>query len=155
MSRAAASIDVPGLASEAEALWYDPVRWAAWVDGFKHVASLAEGWPAEGALVWDSHPGGRGRVLERVTAYEARVGQTLAVEDERLRGTQKVAFTPAGDHVSITLELDYELKEQTPATWLVDRLFVRRQVEASLQRTLAGFARERRGDLEWEAEGTR
>ena len=155
MSRAAASIEVPGLASEAEALWYDPVRWAAWVDGFKHVASLAEGWPADGALVWDSHPGGRGRVLERVTAYEARVGQTLAVEDERLRGTQKVMFKPAGDHVTVTLELDYGLKEQTPVTWLVDRLFFRRQVEASLQRTLAGFARERRGDLEWEAGGSR
>jgi hypothetical protein len=151
MSRASASIDVPGLASEAETLWYDPVRWPAWVDGFKHVASLADGWPAEGALMWDSHPGGRGRVLEQVTAYEARVGQTLSVEDERLRGTQKVTFTPSGDHVAVTLELDYELKEQTPATWLVDRLFVRRQVEASLQRTLAGFARERRGDLEWEA----
>ena len=155
MSRAAASIEVPGLASEAEALWYDPVRWAAWVDGFKHVASLAEGWPAEGALVWDSHPGGRGRVLEQVTAYEARVGQTLSVEDERLRGTQKVTFTPSGDHVNITLELEYELKQQTPATWLVDRLFVRRQVETSLQRSLAAFARERRGDLEWEAGGSR
>ena len=155
MSRVAASIDVPGLASEAESLWYDPIRWAAWIDGFKSVASLADGWPAEGRLVWDSHPGGRGRVLERVTAYEARVGQTLSVEDERLRGTQRVAFAPAGDHVTVTLELEYELKERTPATRIVDLLFIRRQVEASLQRTLAGFARERRGDLEWEAPESR
>ena len=155
MSGVGASIDVPGLASEAEALWYDPVRWASWVDGFKAVASLPGGWPAEGALIWDSHPGGRGRVLEQVVAYEARVGQTLSVEDERLRGTQKVSFTPAGDHVTVRLELEYELKQRTPATRLVDLLFVRRQVEASLRRTLAGFARERRGDLEWEASESR
>ncbi len=155
MSRVSASIDVPGLASDAEALWYDPVRWAAWIDGFKAVATLPAGWPAEGALIWDSHPGGRGRVLEQVTAYEARIGQTLSVEDERLRGTQKVAFAPAGDHVTITLELEYELKERTPATRIVDLLFIRRQVEASLRRTLAGFARERRGDLEWEAQESR
>jgi hypothetical protein len=155
MSRVSASIDVPGLASEAEALWYDPVRWAAWVDGFKAVASLADGWPAEGRLIWDSHPGGRGRVLEQVVSYEARVGQTLSVEDERLRGTQTVSFTPGDDQVTVALELDYELKERTAATRVVDLLFIRRQVEASLRRTLAAFARERRGDLEWEAQESR
>jgi hypothetical protein len=94
-------------------------------------------------------------VLEQVTSYEARVGQTLSVEDGRLRGTQSVKFAPAGDHVTVTLELEYELKERTPATHVVDLLFIRRQVEASLRRTLAGFARERRGDLEWEASESR
>ena len=74
---------VPGLASEAEALWYDPQRWPVWVDGFGHVVKLEGEWPAPGArAVWDSKPGGRGRVVERVTAYEARAGQTLEVEDE-------------------------------------------------------------------------
>ena len=44
-------------------------------------------WPARGRAVGvESRPGGRGRVVERVTAYEARIGQTLAVEDEQLRG---------------------------------------------------------------------
>ncbi len=98
MGRASASLRVPGLASEAEALWYDPVRWAAWIDGFGHVVELPDGWPAEGRLVWDSTPGGRGRVAETVTAYEARGGQTLAVEDSRLRGTQRVAFAPRTRH---------------------------------------------------------
>ena len=34
MGKAQASVDVPGLASDAEALWYDPVRWPAFIDGF-------------------------------------------------------------------------------------------------------------------------
>ena len=155
MGRASASIEVPGLASDAEALWYDRIRWASWIDGFGHVAQLSDGWPAEGRLVWDSLPGGRGRVLEIVTAYEARVGQTLAIEDERMRGTQRVAFKPGPDAVEVTLELSYELKQRYPLTWLVDLLFVRREVAASLRRTLARFARERRTDMELEAESSR
>src|ERR687894_247940 len=151
MGRAAASLTVPGLASEAEALWYDPIRWPAWVDGFGHVVEVAEGWPAAGRVAWNSLPQGRGRVLETVLAYEPRTGQTLAVEDARLRGTQRVGFTPGPEAVRVTLALEYELKERTPLSGLTDRLFVRRQVVASLQRTLARFARERRADTELEA----
>jgi hypothetical protein len=151
MGRAEASVELPGLASEAEALWYDPVRWPAWIDGFGHVVELPEGWPGEGRLVWHSTAGGRGRVLEAVTAYEARAGQTLAVEDSRLRGSQRVAFEPGSDNVTVTLSLDYELKERNALTWLVDLLFVRREIVASLRRTLARFTRERRADTELEA----
>ena len=43
MGRAKASISVPGRAADAEALWYDPHRWQAWVDGFGHVVSLDDG----------------------------------------------------------------------------------------------------------------
>src|SRR4051812_29227410 len=103
MSRAQASVDVPGLASEAEALWYDPIRWPAWVDGFGHVVEISDDWPAGGRVVWNSTPGGRERVLEDVVAYEPRTGQTLAVEDSRLRGTQNVAFTPGPEHTTVTL----------------------------------------------------
>jgi hypothetical protein len=151
MGRAEASVEVPGLASAAEELWYDPVRWPAWIDGFAHVVELSEEWPAEGRLVWTSTPEGRGRVLETVIAYEPRSGQTLAVEDSRLRGTQRVEFTPGPDEVKVTLSLEYELKQRAPLTWLLDLLFVRRQIVASLRRTLARFARERRGDMELEA----
>jgi hypothetical protein len=108
MGRASASIDVPGLASEAEALWYDPVRWPSWVDGFGHVVELSDGWPAEGTLLWNSTPEGRGRVLETVTAYEPRSGQTLAVEDGRLRGTQQVRFEPGPDAVKRRGDMELE-----------------------------------------------
>jgi hypothetical protein len=151
MGRTEASVEVPGLASAAEELWYDPIRWPAWIDGFGHVVELPEGWPAEGRLIWTSTPDGRGRVLETVTEYEPRSGQTLAVEDNRLRGTQRVQFTPGPETVTVTLSLDYELKDRAPLTWLLDLLFVRRAVVASLRRTLARFARERRGDTELEA----
>jgi polyketide cyclase/dehydrase/lipid transport protein len=155
MGRATASIEVPGLASEAEALWYDPIRWAAWVDGFGHVVELSDGWPADGVLRWNSTPGGRGLVLETVLSYEPRSGQSLAVEDGRLHGTQRVEFTPGPDAVTVALTLDYRLKQRNPLTPLLDALFVRREIAASLRRTLARFARERRGDLELEAEASR
>ncbi|HSD81316.1 MAG TPA: hypothetical protein VLB47_11660, partial [Solirubrobacteraceae bacterium] len=68
-----ATVDVPVRASAAEALWYDTRRWPAFVDGLKHVASVEGDWPGAGArVVWDSHPGGRGRVVERVVAHEPR-----------------------------------------------------------------------------------
>ena len=155
MGRATASVEVPGLASEAEALWYDPVRWAAWVDGFGHVVELPAQWPAGGTLQWKSTPEGRGRVRETVTAYEPRGGQTLAVEDSRLRGTQRVRFTPGPEAVKVTLTLDYELKQSYALSRLFDRLFVRRALVASLRRTLAHFARERRGDVELGLETSR
>ena len=75
MRRAQAVADVPGTVSEAEALWYEPTRWPAGVDGFGHLAKL-EGESAAGArLVWDSRPGGRGRVVEQVLRYEPLPGR--------------------------------------------------------------------------------
>jgi hypothetical protein len=149
MPRVRAAETVPGLASEAEAVWYDPQRWPAWVDGFGHAVKLEGDWPAVGARsVWDSKPGGRGRVIERVSAYETRVGQTVEVEDDKLRGTQRVSFLPDGDAVEVTLELEYELKERNALTPLTDLLFIRRALRDSLKRSLVRFARERRADIE-------
>ena len=108
-----AALKMPGLASEAEALWYDPQRWPAWIDGFGHVVKLEGEWPGQGArAVWDSKPGGRGRVAERVTAYEARAGQTLAVEDEQLTGTQRVTFEPGRTRSRWRSSSSYELKSR-------------------------------------------
>jgi hypothetical protein len=152
MGRVRASIVVPGLASEAEELWYDTTRWATFVDGVHHVARVEGDWPRAGARVlWDSQPGGRGRVQERVTSYVAREGQTLDVEDEKLRGTQRVSFTPSEDGVIVALELRYTLKEQRPGMPVVDLLFIRRPQRESLERTLRRFrtevAAEREGSL--------
>jgi hypothetical protein len=138
-----ASIRVPALASEAEALWYDTARWPTFIDGLHHVARLEGDWPRAGARVlWDSGPAGRGRVEERVTAYAAREGQTLDVEDEKIRGTQRVTFTPADDGVVVSLELRYELKQDRAGVGLFDLVFVRRPQRDSLQRTLRRFRTE-------------
>jgi Polyketide cyclase / dehydrase and lipid transport len=143
VGQARAAIDVPGLASDAEALWYDHRRWPTFVDGLHHVARLEGDWPRTGArVVWDSRPGGRGRVVERVVAYEPRGGQTLAVEDERLRGEQRVAFTPREGGVTIALELRWTLKERRGIPAVVDLLFVRRPQREALERTLRRFAAE-------------
>ena len=152
MGRVSARVDVPGAASEAEALWYDHRRWPAFVDGCKHVARVTGDWPHAGAeVIWDSYPQGRGRVLEQVTVFEARVGQSLAVEDEKIRGTQRVAFAPYAEGVTVSLELDYELKEPRGKLGAFDLLFVRRPQRESLERTLRRFrtevAAEREGSL--------
>ncbi|MEP6954796.1 MAG: SRPBCC family protein [Solirubrobacteraceae bacterium] len=149
MGKVEASVKVAGLASAAEALWYDTSRWPSFVDGLKHVERLEGGWPATGGRVlWDSNPGGRGRVQERVRTYEARTGQTADVEDEQIRGTQRVSFTPADDGVTVALELEYEVKEARPGMWLVDIVFVRRAQKESLGRTLRRFAVELAADRE-------
>jgi len=148
VGRATATTVVPGRVAEAEELWYDPHRWPAWIDGFGHVIKLEGEWPQAGArLVWQSPPKGRGRVQERVTAYEPRTGQTLEVEDERLRGTQTVTFEPAGDDVRVRFTLDYELKERHALTPVLDLLFIRRELGDSLRRTLTRFGHERRAEL--------
>ncbi len=140
MGRVRASARVPGLASEAEALWYDTSRWSTFIDGLHHVARVEGDWPRSGGrVVWDSKPGGRGRVQERVVAYAAREGQTVDVEDDKIRGTQRVSFTPADGGVVVALELQYELKPARAAMALVDLLFIRRPQRESLQRTLRRF----------------
>jgi hypothetical protein len=150
MGRASATITVPGRASEVEALWYDPSRWAAWIDGFGHVITLEGDWPERGArLVWQSPPGGRGRVQERVVAYESRTGQTLEVEDETFSGRQTVAFTPGTGETDVALSLEYEVKDRNLLTPLVDLLFIRRAMRDSLRRTLTRFAIERKAEIQF------
>jgi uncharacterized membrane protein len=143
MGRAKANIVVPALASEAEQLWYDTSRWPTFIDGLHHVARLEGDWPHAGSrVVWDSKPGGRGRVQERATSYVAREGQIVDVEDEKIRGTLTVTFTPVEGGVNVVLELRYTLKEDRPGMAIVDLFFIRRQQRESLQRTLRRFRTE-------------
>ena len=148
MPKVHATVTVPGRVADAEELWYDPHRWAAWIDGFGHVAKLEGDWPHAGArLLWDSRPKGRGRVQEYVTEYEARTGQTLDVEDQRLTGTQSVRFAPDGDSTIVSLTLEYRLKERTIISPIVDLLFIRRALRDSMRRTVTRFGHERRAEL--------
>jgi uncharacterized membrane protein len=143
VGRAVAAIDVPGRVSAAEALWYDHTRWPTFVDGLAHVDKVQGDWPRAGArLLWVSQPGGRGRVVEEVTEYEARVGQTVRLEDEHTHATQRVAFEPREDGSVVRLELEYRLKRPRPLMGLVDLLFIRRQQRDALQRTLRRFRTE-------------
>jgi hypothetical protein len=154
--RASAHAEVPGRIADAEALWYDPRRWPAWVDGFGHLARLDAGWPARGARrTWDGRAArgpGRGRVAEEVLEHEDRTGQRLEVEDARLRGELQIAFAPGAGAAgapttAITLTLDFHLKRRHPLVALEEALVERRRQEAALRRTLARFAAEREGDV--------
>jgi len=145
MGRVKAELQLPGVAtSDAEELWYDTRRWPTFVDGLGHVFKVDEGWPREpgAVVVWDAKPGGRGRVLERVVSFEARVGQTLEVEDEKIHGRQTIGFQPGGDGCTVSLELEYAIKQDRGVPTVVDFLFVRRPMRDSLKRTLARFERE-------------
>ena len=147
MGRVKAELQLPGVAtSDAEELWYDTNRWPTFVDGLGHVFKVDEGWPRTpgSVAIWDSKPGGRGRVLERVVSFEARVGQTVEVEDEKIHGRQTVRFAPNTDGTSVTIELDYAIKQDRGVLAVVDFLFVRRPMRDSLKRTLVRFEREAR-----------
>ena len=141
MGRVGAQVVAEGTVAAAEALWFDVRRWATFVDGFGAVARADETWPRAGAIVWDSRPDGRGRVVERVVSHAPGAGHEADVEDERLTGRQAVRFADAGEgRVAVALELRYQLKQRYPWTPVVDALFIRRAVGDSLRRTLRRFA---------------
>ena len=151
--RAQAHVLVEGKISEAEALWYDTSRWPTFIDGFHHVVRADPAWPAEGTLVWDSSPGGRGRVVEVVERYEARAGQTARIEDPVTNGVQTVGFGLAPDgRVRVTLELEWRLKERRlgPLAAVVDAVFIRPRQREALARTLLRFRRELASERETE-----
>ena len=125
---------------EAAALWRDPRRWSAFVEGFQRIEELGTGWPEEGAkLVWDSGAGGRGRVTEKVAENSPTRFATKVYED-RLYGTQTAAFAPDTEGgARVMLSLEYELTGDNPFNAVTDLLFIRRALRDALGRTLRRF----------------
>jgi hypothetical protein len=148
MATVSAKLAVPYPTSAAEALWYDTSRWSGFVDGFGWLKTVEGDWPRVGArVVWDTKPGGRGRVTETITAYEPRVTCSAEVEDDQLHGIQTVAFSPHAEGTTVQLTLQYTIKDRSPFTPVVDLFFVRRTQRESLQRTLRRFALELRDEI--------
>ena len=97
MGRVRAQVDLPALASQAEDALVRHRPLAGVRGRPRSTSPRVEGdWPRAGArVVWDSHPGGRGRVVERVVALRAAAAaRSVEVEDEKVRGTQRVSFAP-------------------------------------------------------------
>jgi Polyketide cyclase / dehydrase and lipid transport len=133
----------PGSVHEAESCWYDTAGWSKWVDGLARVASVSGDWPGRGAsVVWESGPAGRGRVTERVVAFEPLAGQTNEVSDDSIEAQQTVTFTPVDDSVEVQLSLAYRVRKRNLFTPVVDFLFIRRAMAASLESTLERFGAE-------------
>jgi Polyketide cyclase / dehydrase and lipid transport len=140
MRRASAEESFGVSVPRAEARWYDTEGWPDWIDGLRRVTGVEGDWPRAGARVtWESNPAGRGTVVEVVVSYEPRVGQTLDVEDDSMRGRQSVAFRELGGGVGVELALAYELKARSLLTPVVDAVFIRRAIVASLRSTLERF----------------
>jgi Polyketide cyclase / dehydrase and lipid transport len=129
-----------GTVPEAEHCWYDTTAWSHWIDGLDRVVAVEGPWPRPGAtVIWESGPAGRGRVTEHVTAHEPLTGQTVEVQDVSIRGRQTVTFTPASPGVEVALTLEYQLLRRSIVSPLVDFLFIRRAMAASLEATVARF----------------
>jgi hypothetical protein len=150
MAVARAALEMTATAAAVEAAWADPSRWGRFVDGFGALVSVEGAWPEPGArLVWESVPGGRGQVVERVLRYAPGVELATELEDPQLSGVQRLAFAPAkggegvgGPRVGVALELDYALASRSPFMVIANPLFVRRAVRDSLRRTLERLARD-------------
>jgi hypothetical protein len=130
---------------EAAALWRDPRRWSAFVEGFQRIEEVAPSWPEEGArLVWDSGAGGRGRVTEKV-AVNAPTQFATKVYEDRLYGTQTADFRLDREGgAEVVLSLEYELTGDNLFNPVTDLLFIRRALRDALGRTLRRFAVEAR-----------
>jgi len=139
MAEVRAACQVPIGPERATAAWSDLRRWPAFVEGFQRVEEAGADWPAEGAkVVWQSGPGGRGRVTEKVKSATPTTFSTLVYED-RLVATQAFRAAEEDDGSRVEVTLQYELTSQNPLKGLTDVLFIRRALRDALGRTLRRF----------------
>jgi hypothetical protein len=121
----------------------DPAGWPAWVDGFDSVVEVGEDWPGEGSVLrWRSIPAGRGEVRERVVHHDHRRRHRVEFADPAMRGELETTFAIEGEGTLVSQHLEYRLSGAGPVTRLASLLFVKAQVRASLERSLAAFKRE-------------
>ncbi len=122
-------------------LWRSVERWSTFVEGFARVVDRTPGWPGEGErVIWESTPGGRGRVTEKVVEAGPASFATMVFE-ESLMGRQALSVRPAGDgRTEAELSLEYTLAKYGPLGPVADVLFIRRALRDSLRRTLDRFA---------------
>jgi Polyketide cyclase / dehydrase and lipid transport len=140
MGVARAAEVVPLTPEAALRLWTDTSRWSTFVEGFARTLEVSPGWPDEGSkTVWESTPGGRGRVTERVTGHAPGRFATQVFE-EALNGSQTVLVGEHADGTLVEIELDYELSKYGPLRAVADAIFIRRALRDALRRTLRRFA---------------
>ena len=141
MARAAQAGAVVPMAPEAAlALWTNVSRWPAFVEGHARTLEVSPEWPAEGArVVWESGPGGRGRVTERVMEHASLRFVTDVFEDA-LTGRQTFRVGEHAEGSRVEVELSYELTGGGPLSAVSDLIFIRRALRDSLRRTLRRFA---------------
>jgi hypothetical protein len=131
---------VPLPPAEALALWTNLERWPTFVEGFARVIECSPGWPAEGERVsWESSPGGRGRVTEKVVERHPDRFTTMVFESA-LMGRQTLRAVPHSVGAEVELSLEYTLVKYGPLSVVADALFIRRALRDALARTVSRFA---------------
>ncbi|HEY1360285.1 MAG TPA: SRPBCC family protein [Thermoleophilaceae bacterium] len=141
MARTAqAAVIVPLAPEAAMTLWTDVRRWPTFVEGFARPLDLDDGWPERGAkVVWESIPGGRGRVTERVVESGTARFATQVFEDA-LEGRQAFRVTEDAEGARVEVSLEYQLNKYGPFQAVADAIFIRRALRDALRRTLHRFA---------------
>ena len=138
----AAAGEVPLAPENAASLWRDLSRWPSFVEGFARLVEQRGEWPSvDSRVVWESGPGGRGRVTEKVVEHAPRRFSTVVYE-ERLAGTQTALFEPSQTegHTIMRVQLEYELVDAGPFSGLTDVLFIRGALRDALRRTVRRYA---------------
>jgi hypothetical protein len=131
---------VPLPPAEALALWTNLERWPTFVEGFARVIECSPGWPAEGERVsWESSPGGRGRVTEKVIERNPDRFTTMVFESA-LMGRQTLRAVSHSVGAEVELSLEYTLVKYGPLSVVADVLFIRRALRDALARTVSRFA---------------
>lgn len=126
---------------QAFELWTDLNRWPSFIDGYARLKRPDESWPSPGAkITWESIPGGRGTVTEKVTQSIPGAAFATQVLEEALTGTQTIRFEKEDGGTFAELELDYELTKSGRLGRITDFLFIRRAQSDALRRTLRRFA---------------
>jgi len=138
--KAVADAGIPLRPRHAVELWASVDRWASFVEGFARVLERSPGWPAvDERVVWESAPGGRGRVTEKVVENSGERFTTMVFEDA-LMGRQTLEAAPDAGGARVRLTLEYTLTRYGPFGAVADALFIRRALRDSLRRTLFRFS---------------
>ena len=131
---------VPLPPAEALELWTDVDRWPTFIEGFAHLVERSPAWPAEGERVaWESSPGGRGRVTEKVVERAPDRFSTMVFESA-LMGRQTLRAAPHAVGAEVELSLEYTLVKYGPLSVVADAIFIRRALRDALARTVGRFA---------------
>lgn len=142
MASTAASIDVAALSDEVWRLYFDPVVWPSWVDGFGRVLESQRYPDVGGTLRWQSTPAGRGTVTEHVREHEPRSRHRVSFSDAESEGELLTTFEARDAITVVTQTMEYRLRKPGIRGPFVDALFVRPQLRRSLATSLARLRRE-------------
>ena len=141
MARVEASVDIPAPLADVWDLYFDPQRWASWVDGFAALVS-EHGYPEAGG----SSPGGRRR---RVAARSGRpcwptsrvrcTGSAMRIRSRAGELETTFEMLPGADPrmTRVSQRLTYGLLGGGPLGAVTDFLFIRSQMRRSLERSLS------------------